>query len=233
MIQDPTNQYIAAIVSQCELNGKDVLEIGCGKGRITRDMARYARRVIATDPDAVALGKARIAFDAANVEFKLAPAGVPDLPAKTFDVVIYTLSLHHVPAAEMLDSLGKAAELLRENGVIVIIEPGDGGSYTETEERFGAGCGDERPARRSAIQAMNALEGWTASETILFRTQFQFDDDDDFFTSVLPGYRQSPKGLAAQVIQFLDQHRAPHGIVLDASRRLNLLRRSRPVTTTR
>ena len=226
MIQDPTNQYIATILSQYDMTGKDVLEIGCGKGRITRDLAHHARRVVASDPDTDALGKARVAIAAPNVEFLLAPSGVPDLPTGSFDSVIYTLSLHHVPVAEMPDSLRKAASLLRENGVIVVVEPGEGGSFTETKERFGAGSGDERPAQRSAIHAMFALEGWTAGETILFRTLFQFDDDDDFLTSMLPNYQEQPESFVGEVRMFLDQHRASYGIVLDAYRRLNLLRRN-------
>jgi len=226
VIQDPTNQYIATILSQCDINGKDVLEIGCGKGRITRDLAEHAKRLTATDPDSSALEKARGLLAPAKVDFMLAPDGVPDLPSGSFDVVIYTLSLHHVPVAEMPDSLRKAANLLREDGVIVIVEPGEGGSFTETKERFGAGSGDERPAQKSAIRAMHALEGWTTGETILFRTLFQFDNDEDFLASMLPDYRQRPESLVAEVRRFLDQHKTANGIFLDAYRRLNLLRPS-------
>ena len=227
MLQDPTNQYIATIMSQCDLTGKDVLEIGCGKGRITRDLAQHARRVVATDPDGDALEKAGAALVAANVEFMLTPTGVPDLPAGSFDVAIYTLSLHHVPVAEMPDSLRKAAALLRENGLIMVLEPGEGGSFTETKERFGAGSGDERPAQQAAIRAMHALEGWTTGDTILFRTLFQFDDEEDFLSSMLPNYREQTESFIAEVRSFLDMHRAPNGILLDAYRRLNLLRPDR------
>lgn len=224
MIQDPTNQYIATIMSQWDLSGKDVLEIGCGKGRITRDLAQHARRVVASDPDADALEKARAAIAEPNVEFMLAPTGIPDLPIGSFDLAIYTLSLHHVPVAEMPDSLRKAANLLRQNGVIVVLEPGEGGSFTETKERFGAGSGDERPAQLAAIKAMHSLEGWTAGETILFRTLFLFDDEMDFLSSMLPNYQEQTESFIAAVRKFLDLHRAPNGILLDAYRRLNLLR---------
>ena len=224
MIKDPTNQYIATILSQCDISGKDVLEIGCGKGRITRDLAQHARRVVASDPDADALEKARVAIAAANVEFMLAPSRIPDLPAGSFDVAIYTLSLHHVPVAEMSDSLRKAANRLRENGVIMVLEPGEGGSFTETKERFGAGSGDERPAQKAAIRAMHALEGWTTGETILFRTLFLFEDEKDFLSAMLPNYQEQTESFVAEVRKFLDLHRAPNGILLDAYRRLNLLR---------
>lgn len=226
MIQDPTNQYITTILSHCPLKGRDVLEIGCGKGRITRDLARYAGRVVASDPDPAALDAARKNVTAGRVEFRHAPQGIPDFPPASFDVVIYTLSFHHVPIEEMPASLNRAADLLREGGAIVIVEPGDGGSFTEAKERFGAGSGDERPARAAAIRAMQNLEGWRMEETTLFRVQMRFENEDDFFAAMLPDYRQQPESFLAEVRDFLRQHRNEDGILLDAGRRLNVLRRA-------
>lgn len=214
------------ILSQCAISGKDVLEIGCGKGRITRDLAKHARRVLASDPDAIALEIAENSLTAGNVDFMVAPAGIPDLPAASFDVVIYTLSFHHVPEKEMSDSLGKAAGLLRKDGVIMVVEPGNGGSFTEAKERFGAGSGDERPAREAAIRAMQVMKGWTVGETILFRVQFRFDDAEDFFNSMLPDCSQKPESFVKDVRAFLDRHQNGAGILLDAERRLNVLRPS-------
>lgn len=71
---------------------------------------------------------------------------------------------------------------------------------------------------------MHALEEWTTEETILFRTLFQFDNDEDFLASMLPDYQEQPESFVDEVRRFLDQHRASYGIVLDAYRRLNLLR---------
>ncbi|GFE56650.1 bifunctional 2-polyprenyl-6-hydroxyphenol methylase/3-demethylubiquinol 3-O-methyltransferase UbiG [Geobacter sp. AOG1] len=226
MIQDPTDQYITTILARCDILGKDLLEIGCGKGRITRDLAKHARRVVASDPDAEALETARAVVCADNVQFVHAPTGMPDFPAGTFDLVIYTLSLHHVSVEEMPDSLRMAAGLLRKDGSIAVVEPGDGGSLTEAKERFGAGSGDERPAREAAVCAMHLLDGWTVGETVPFRTLFRFDDDEDFFVSMLPGYRQQPESFLRDVRAFLDRHRTGDGIILDADRRLNVLRLS-------
>jgi 2-polyprenyl-3-methyl-5-hydroxy-6-metoxy-1,4-benzoquinol methylase len=109
MIQDPSNRYIDAIMFRYDLNGKDVLEIGCGRGRITRDLAKHARHVVATDPDVVSVGMAQAAISFRSIDFMVADGVRHDLADSRFDVVIYTLSLHHVPAAEMADSLNKAA----------------------------------------------------------------------------------------------------------------------------
>jgi len=226
VILDPTNQYIAMILSQCDLSGKVILEIGCGQGRITRDLADHAQRVVASDPDAASLEAARRAIAANNVEFVPAPTGVPDLPAMSFDMVIYTLSLHHVPVAEMTDSLNQAAALLKKDGVIMVIEPGESGSFTLAKEQYGAGSGDERPAKEAAIRAMCTLDGWAMEETINFYTQFQFDNDQDFFTKMLPGSARHPHSFLEEVRRFLEQHRTQGGIVLTAERRLHVLRRA-------
>lgn len=225
MIQDPTDEYIRAITAHCGLAGKEVLEVGCGAGRITRDLARHAARVVAVDPDEAALAQARTAVPASNVRFLPMPDGVLDFPPATFDVVIYTLSLHHVPLARMNESLRVAASLLREGSVIVVVEPGDGGSFTEAKERFGAGSGDERPAREAAIRAMHRLDGWTVGETVLFRVQFLFTDEEDFIAAKLPGFGEKTEAYRQEVREFLARHRVPEGVVLDAGRRLNVLRR--------
>lgn len=224
MIQDSTNQYITAILSQCDLRGKEVLEIGCGKGRITRDLAMHAKRIVATDPDAASLETARSVTAAGNIEFMQVPTGIPDIPDRNFDIAVYTLSLHHVPTAEMSDSLRSAAKLLRKDGIIIVVEPGDGGSFSEVKERFGAGSGDERSAKNAAILAMHSLKGWRVEETVLFRTLFQFENDEDFLVSMLPAYRQLPEFFVNEVRSFLDQHRNDQGIILEAERRLNVLR---------
>jgi SAM-dependent methyltransferase len=225
VIQDPSNRYIAAILSRCDLSGKEVLEIGCGKGRITRDLAKHAKRVVATDPDAEALTIARATILADNVEFIQAPNGLPDLSVGSLDVVIYTLSLHHVPVPEMSSSLNKAARLLNKDGVIVVLEPGDGGSFSMAKEHFGAGSGDERLVRNAVIRAMHALNGWGVEDTIHFCTQFQFDNEDDFLANMLPGYRSQPESFVNEVRTYLHLHRTVNGIILDADRRLNVLRR--------
>jgi len=226
MIQDPTDEYIRAITAHCGLAGKEVLEVGCGTGRITRDLASHALRVVAVDPDEAALAKARAAVPAANVRFLPMPDGILDFPPATFDVVIYTLSLHHVPVDRMNESLRAAAGLLREGGVIVVVEPGAGGSFTEAKERLGAGSGDERAAQEAAIRAMNGLPGWAVGETAHFRVQFLFADEDDFIATKLPGFAEKPEAYRWEVREFLAQYRLPEGVILDAGRRLNVLRRS-------
>jgi predicted RNA methylase len=50
-MQDPENRSIKTILKAGDLRGKEILAIGCGRGRITRNLAGYACRPVAVDPD--------------------------------------------------------------------------------------------------------------------------------------------------------------------------------------
>ena len=189
MILDPDNKYIQTINAATPLAGKTVLEIGCGDGRITRDLAKFATKVIATETNATVLQRAQSAVNANNIEFLLTPDGFPRLPEKSFDLVIYTLSLHHVPIVAMSDHLLHSGRLLRSTGKIVVIEPGDHGSFLDVKKRFGAGSGDESREKRAAIEAMKCVPGWDFNPSSPFDVNFLFSDNDDFYASNDDSYR--------------------------------------------
>lgn len=74
-------------------DGLDVLEIGCGDGRLTQRYATAARSVLAIDPEAGAIARCRDAVrglpvDARALDFaQFTPTHAP------FDVVIFSWSL--------------------------------------------------------------------------------------------------------------------------------------------
>jgi len=142
VLLDPTDQFIENITRACDVDGKSVLEIGCGAGRITSDLASRAREVVAVDPDAVALRRARAQVTTGNVVFLEATAEPLELPGRSFDAAVFSLSLHHVPAEAMDASLLRASRQVRAGGRIVVIEPGDEGTLIEAETRFCVGDGD-------------------------------------------------------------------------------------------
>ena len=87
---------IAAFGGARRFRGKDVLDIGTGNGRLTLDVARYARRVVGLDPSEDAI---RVARDKAarlvlrNVEFVVGSAQELDVGRERFDVAIFSWSL--------------------------------------------------------------------------------------------------------------------------------------------
>lgn len=90
MILDPTDQFIRHIAAHCDIKGKTVLEVGCGKGRVTVELARHARKVVAVDPDESLLQAARSLVGADNVEFVLCGGESLFFPESSFDIVVYS-----------------------------------------------------------------------------------------------------------------------------------------------
>ena len=225
MILDPDNKYIQTINAHTPLAGKTILEIGCGNGRITQDLADFATRVVATDLNPTALKQAQQQVSAKNVEFLFTPDGFPDLEEASFDLVIYTLSLHHIPINRMIDHLEHVGRLLTKAGQIVVIEPGNGGSFLEVKKRFGAGSGDESVEKAAAIRAMKGLAGWRLNPTQLFGVEFLFSDADDFYASKLPGYQSLPAKKQLDLADFLQCNTTNRGIILTSERHFNLLTR--------
>lgn len=91
---DPRSEI--SLIERCvPLRGKDVLEVGCGNGRLTVAYAARARSVLAIEPDPTQVRRARARARAAaltHVRFAQRPAqtGIRGGP---YDVVLFSWSL--------------------------------------------------------------------------------------------------------------------------------------------
>ena len=95
-ILDPEQQELRALDDLVDFAGKDVLEPGCGDGRLTWRYAPRAASVLAIDPDAGAVEKARRqapAGTSANVAFRVGDLFATDLPRSASDVVLFSGTL--------------------------------------------------------------------------------------------------------------------------------------------
>jgi ubiquinone/menaquinone biosynthesis C-methylase UbiE len=115
---DPRIYHVQLILEYFgDLNGKRVLDVGCGKGRFARVLAeRYPRASIA-------------GFDLAEAMLRHVPTGVSacagsmtalPFPAGAFDCVYATESLEH--AVEIDLAVGEICRVVRPGGRIVIID---------------------------------------------------------------------------------------------------------------
>lgn len=226
MIQDPDNSYIRAINGHVVLHEADILEIGCGSGRMTQDIARYAKKLIATDVDKESLMQAANNIGDNPVQLLHTPQGKAQLPSASLDIVIYTLSLHHVEERNMIDNLLHSSSLLKKNGKIVVIEPGDSGSFMTIKNEYNAGSGDESIEKAAALKAMRSLPGWDLALEYRFEVGFLFDDTDEFLRNKLPRYRDMSQSRIADLKLTLKSHTTADGILLTSERILYILERS-------
>jgi len=225
VISDPTGQCIRHIIRHCDITDKTVLIVGCGKVRVTEDLARHTRKIKALDPDEKALAAAKARIASGDVEFSRGGGDTLEFPEQSFDIVIYPLSLHHIPVHAMQSSLKQAAGLLREEGKIIVIEPGAGGTLIESEERFCVGDGNERGKKEAAQSALESLDGWEKGANIHFQTFFHFDSRKDFLDNLLPWHRLIPESTLHGIGSFLKMHQENGRIILYADRKMNILTR--------
>ena len=93
---DPEQAEVHALAELIDLTGKDVLEIGCGYGRLTWRIADRARSILAIDPMGAEIERAEAARPAKlceRVTFREADITTIALPTAAFDVAIFSWSL--------------------------------------------------------------------------------------------------------------------------------------------
>jgi ubiquinone/menaquinone biosynthesis C-methylase UbiE len=92
--RDPEGAELRHLEAACALDGKDVLEIGCGAGWLTWQYAALPRHVVGIDPDAASPGQARSARPASapQVSFLRAMGEALPFPSRVFDVVLFASS---------------------------------------------------------------------------------------------------------------------------------------------
>jgi len=95
-VRDPDGVEPAAILEVADLDGRRVLEVGCGEGRLTRFAARRAREVYAFDPDGDRVAKATAALPAAlreRVSLRVHDVDALDVERPRFDLALCGWSL--------------------------------------------------------------------------------------------------------------------------------------------
>jgi ubiquinone/menaquinone biosynthesis C-methylase UbiE len=102
------------------LNGKVVLDCGCGDGEITSVLAKHAQRVVAVDLSNAVFKAKREAKEKNITNLELIKCDLLNLPIKgdTFDVIHSCGVLHHTPDPK--GGFKGLSELLKNNGRIGI-----------------------------------------------------------------------------------------------------------------
>jgi len=100
--------------------GMTVLELGCGAGYFTRELARSGADIIAIDVSPELLEIARANCSAPNVRYEIRNAYDLSYPDAVFDSVVGSAVLHHLKIEEALREIYR---VLKPGGTIWFTEP--------------------------------------------------------------------------------------------------------------
>jgi ubiquinone/menaquinone biosynthesis C-methylase UbiE len=175
-----------------ELNGKTLLEIGCGDGRLTALLADKAEAIAAIDPDESRIEAARRNIHGVN--FLVGSGEELDFADESFDIVLFGYSLHH---QDCVKALSQAGRVLRPNGQILIIEPNHDGEYSRLVSIF----------EKNETQLLRKTLGYITSGSFNILRQdtyslgHPFADEKELHTYFMKNYMTEPDDSAVEKMQ--------------------------------
>lgn len=206
------DDLLEIIEKMVTLKGKNILEVGCGAGSRSKPIAEKCKTLVAIDPDKEAITTAQQNNSQKNLHYFVGHAEKLQFKSKQFDVVIFTLSLHHVPLNKMENAIDEAIRVLKKGGKIVFFEPYFTGTFFDAELAFDASDGDERKEKAYAYFTLLNHKRLKEIEEIYDETIMKFESYDDFVTSM------NPKKDIKKVKAFLIKN----NYILNATRRINI-----------
>ena len=106
------------------LHDRDIADLGCGNGRLAALLARHGNRVIGIDnsPEQIRLAQQLHTGQPlrGSLEFRQASMENTGFPDSSFDLVVISHALHHIPRP--LDAILEAGRILQPGGQLLILD---------------------------------------------------------------------------------------------------------------
>ncbi len=233
IIHDPeayrTATELDIIQQHLPLKDADVLELGCGRAWMTRQITEcfHPRQLIATEVDRIQHEKNLLIDDLPRVTFVYGGAEAIDLPDSSIDIILMLKSLHHVPVELMDKGLEEISRVLRPGGLAYISEPIYEGGFNNILRLFN----DEKIVREKAFDALRrAMKGnkFELVEQIFFKSPGHYRDFAEFedrMLNVTHMEHQIDDALYQQIKDTFMQHMSDDGAHFLKPSRVDLLRK--------
>lgn len=160
------------IADALDLSGQRVLDVGCGDGALVRWLAGRGAKAAGLETQADLVEKARSRAVGGESYHHGRGESLPFADG-TFDAVVFSYSLHHVPADAMRGALAEARRVLVDEGRVLVVEPVADGDYFAVMKIVD----DETRVRHLAFEALNDTQahGLSVGPQRFYRTFRVFD----------------------------------------------------------
>jgi len=180
MEQDRDCITLSKILQFVDLWDQEVLEIGCGDGRITSQLVGKAKRLVAIDPDAANIAEAKENME--GVGLHIGSGEFLEFPSESFDVILFTLSLHHQDSRV---ALSEAKRVLRDHGRVVILEPVNDAEIEQVCNFFH----NETQLLQDALRAIEASD-FEIERSEVFYTYWEFENEHELYEWLFTYYQK-------------------------------------------
>ncbi|MBW2004582.1 MAG: class I SAM-dependent methyltransferase [Deltaproteobacteria bacterium] len=181
MEQDRDCVTLSKILQFADLRNQEVLEIGCGDGRITSQLVGKAKRLVAIDPDAANIAEAKENME--GVDLRIGSGEFLESPTESFDVILFTLSLHHQDSKV---ALREAKRVLRDHGRVVILEPVNDVEIEQVCNLFKG----EAQVLQDTLRAIEASD-FDVERSEVFYTYWEFENEHELYEWLFTYYQKS------------------------------------------
>ena len=168
MLRDPENIESQFLHNLLGPSAGTVLEVGCGDGRLTAELAKISDNILGLEPDPASIEKARY-LEGGRVRF-IQGSG-HEIPASkdSFDTVVFSLSLHH--HTDPGSALMEARRVLKDGGRILVLEPE---AEAPTNKLYSLIHYEDDAYEKAAAAIFTS--GLTADDKGAYETLWRFDD---------------------------------------------------------
>lgn len=229
MLDTPRRSHMDVLTELVPLTGRDIVDVGCGFGDLVRAMTRRGGRVVGIECGAAALAAAQSHPPQGEERYLFGRGESLPLADAAFDVVVFFNSLHHVPPPRQPAALQEAARVLRQDGVVYVLEPLAHGDFFELVRPVD----DETKVRAAAYRALCDTDsaGLEEIRELTYNHRLRFADFAAFRNQIVgvdPARASAVEALSDRLeASFLARaDREAQGYAFDVPSRVNLLRKS-------
>lgn len=158
--EDPDGLVVGRLREMAGLEGRNVLEIGCGTGRYARDLAAGAAGYFALEPSLGMLALAPRALRQSPLHWVRARGEALPLRSQSMDLVLATWVLAYLKPDACAKVLREAQRVLRPEGTIWLVENHWTGDFQALRGRewWGGEPGVKRLVEAHGFQVADVIE---------------------------------------------------------------------------